>query len=127
MTLEPHPAAADEMADLLRRHRREQGRAVGRRPRRAGELVAQLLARSGYARVRSSSALDDAWREAAGELLAKHSRLGNVRRGVLQITVANSTMAQEFTFQKKQLLGRLARLLPDEKIRDLRFSTGRIA
>ncbi len=114
------------MADLLRKHRREKAREARRRPKRAGDIVAQLLARSGYARVQSSSALDDAWREAAGEVLVKYSRLGKLKRGVLEITVANSTMAQEFSFQKKQLLDRLARLLPDEKIRDLRFSTGRI-
>ena len=127
MTLpEPHRPTTADMDDLLRKHRREKSRAARRRPRRVGDVVAQLLARTGYARVQSTSALEEAWREAAGPLLVKNSRLGKLQRGVLRVTVANSTMAQEFSFQKKQILEKLVRLLPDETIRDLRFSTGRI-
>ena len=53
-----------------------------------------------------------------------NSRPGNVRRSVLEVTVRNSAVLQELTFQKTQLLGELSRLLPDQNIRDLRFRIG---
>ena len=67
-----------------------------------------------------------AWREAAGELAARYTRVGAVRRGKLEVTVANSTLVQDLSFQKPALLEDPGRLLPDEKIEDLRFRVGPI-
>ena len=47
-------------------------------------------------------------------------------RGKLEVIVANSTLMQEFTFQKPELLKALARLLPEQGIDDLRFRVGTI-
>jgi len=102
------------------------GRRSSRTAERIGDVLANLLARRGYARVESASACTEAWQEAAGEKMAQHSRVGNVRRGVLEVTVRNSAVLQELTFQKTQLLGDLGRLLADQKIRDLRFRIGTI-
>ena len=93
-------------------------------PQSIGNLLAQVLAKRGYARQSASASFDDAWREAAGATLAKLTRPGNVRRGALEVIVSNSTLLQEMTFQKAELLQRLQALLPDEKIRDLRFRIG---
>ncbi len=65
-----------------------------------------------------------AWKEAAGEQLASQTRPGKVSRGVLEVYVSNSILAQELGFAKKKLLARLQQLQPDEKIRDLRFRVG---
>jgi predicted nucleic acid-binding Zn ribbon protein len=67
-----------------------------------------------------------AWREVAGDKLAKHSRTGNIRRGVLNVFVRNSAVVQELTFRKSQLIKQLAKLNPGQKIRDLRFQVGPI-
>ena len=93
-------------------------------PQPIGDILAQLMARRGFARVQGGAALAGAWRSAAGELVARYTRPGEVKRGKLEITVANSTLVQELQFQKPALLAELARLLPDEKIRDLRFRVG---
>lgn len=82
------------------------------------------MARRGYARVRSAGALTEAWRQAAGEQLAKCTRATGVRRGVLEVLVGNSTLVQEIGFKKQALIGLLADLLPDEKIRDLKCRVG---
>ena len=95
-----------------------------RGPQKMAEVVAGLLARRGYAQVQTASTCDKAWRDAAGPRFALHSRPGNVKRGVLEITVRNSAVIQELTFQKKQLLARIAALLPDQKIKDLKFKVG---
>lgn len=97
---------------------------MARGPQPIGDVLAQLMARRGFARARSGAACEKAWREAAGELAARYTRVGAIRRGRLEVTVANSTLVQELSFQKPVLLAALARLLPDEPIRDLRFRVG---
>ncbi len=90
------------------------------------DVVSELMARRGFARVRSAEAVDAAWRQAAGTLLAGYSRAGEVRRGKLEVIVANSTLVQELIFQKPAILKHLAERLPEERIRDLRFRVGPI-
>jgi predicted nucleic acid-binding Zn ribbon protein len=96
------------------------------RPERIGDIMSELMARRGYARVQSGGACEAAWREAAGQQMAQFTRATQVRRGVLDVLVSNSTMVQEIGFQKAVLIKRLAELLPDEKIRDLKLRVGPI-
>ena len=95
-----------------------------RAPQRIGDVVAQLLARRGYARELSPVIEQEAWREAVGDALAEHTRPGGTRRGVLEVTVRNSTIMQELVFQKTELVRTLRDLLPDAEINDLRFRIG---
>ncbi len=99
---------------------------MARRPKQIGDVLSELMARRGFARVESAKNYDAAWGEAAGPLLATYTRVGTLRRGTLEIMVANSTVIQELGFQKQTLLETLGRLLPDEGIKDLRFRTGPI-
>lgn len=98
---------------------------MARGPQPIGEILAQLSARRGFARVQSAAAHEAAWREAVGEL-ARYTRVGPIRRRKLEVIVANSTLMQELTFQKPALLKSLAKLMPDERISDLRFRVGLI-
>ena len=100
---------------------------MSRGPQHVSNILAQLMARRGFAREQSASACETAWREAAGPLASKYTRVGQVRRGALEVIVANSTLVQELGFQKPQLLEALRRLLPDESITDLRFRVGSIS
>ena len=90
-------------------------------PQSIGNVLGELMAQSGFARVRANEALENAWRQAVGEAAAEYTRPGRIRRGVLEVGVANSTMIQELVFQKTELLVSLRRLLPDTRIQDLRF------
>ena len=92
-----------------------------RGPQKIGDVVSQLMAQTGFARVKGNEAVADAWRETVGEAAAPYTRPGKIRRGVLEIGVANSTIMQELVFQKTELLSGLRRLLPDSRIQDLRF------
>jgi predicted nucleic acid-binding Zn ribbon protein len=96
------------------------------RPKPIADIMAQLLARRGYAREQSAASYCDAWRSAAGEAIGRFTRAGAIRRGALEVLVANSTLMQELTFQKAALLDKLRQLLPDEKIASLRFRVGPI-
>ena len=99
---------------------------MARGPQTIGNVLSELMSRRGYARVQSAAAYDAAWREAAGPLVAKYTRVGLLRRGTLEVVVANSTLVQELGFQKRMLLKSLAALLPDDGIENLRFRVGNI-
>ena len=99
---------------------------MARGPQTIGNVLSELMARRGYARVQSAEAYEAAWREAAGPLAAKYTRPGQLRRGTLEVVVANSTLVQELGFQKSGLLKSLAELLPDEAIKNIRFRVGNI-
>jgi predicted nucleic acid-binding Zn ribbon protein len=95
-------------------------------PRAIGDVLSELMARRGYARVQTGEASEEAWRQAAGPLAAKYTRVGQVRRGTLEVIVANSALVQELGFQKQGLLKTLAALLPDAGIKNIRFRVGTI-
>ncbi len=69
-----------------------------RGPQSIGNVLAELMARRGFARLRSASALQSAWRDAAGELVGRYSRVVGVRRGKLEVIVGHSALVQELTF-----------------------------
>jgi hypothetical protein len=93
-------------------------------PEAIGNILSELMARRGYARVQSAQAYEEAWKEAVGPLAAKYSRAGQVRRGALEAIVANSTMLQELVFEKQNLIKTLNGLMPEEGIKDIRFRLG---
>jgi predicted nucleic acid-binding Zn ribbon protein len=95
-------------------------------PKPIADVLAQLMARRGYAREQSAAAYGEAWRRAVGEPLSKFTQAGLLKRGALEITVANSVLVQELGYQKAALLAKLCHLLPDKNIRDLRFRVGSV-
>jgi predicted nucleic acid-binding Zn ribbon protein len=100
---------------------------MNRGPAAIGDVLSELMARRGFARVQSAVAYDAAWREACGPLVSQYTRVGSLRRNTLEIVVANSTLVQELGFQKIELLQSLARLLPEEGIKNLRFRVGSVS
>ena len=94
------------------------------RPRPMAEIMSELLARRGYAQERSWQIIEAAWRSAAGEALANHTRATRLRRGVLEVLVDNSVLVQELSYRKAVLLADLARHLPKHPLSDLKFRVG---
>jgi predicted nucleic acid-binding Zn ribbon protein len=93
-------------------------------PKAMRDVLSQLLAKRGYAQVQTAATCDAAWREAVGAKLAADTRPGSVRRGVLEILVRNSVSVQELGFMKAKIVKTLTQLIPEQKIRDLRFRVG---
>ena len=97
------------------------------KPLPIGDILAELMARRGYGREETGGRCAEAWGLAVGAALGARSRAGRVRRGVLEVCVGSSVVAQELSFQKEELLAKLARLAPEENIADLRFRVGPIS
>jgi predicted nucleic acid-binding Zn ribbon protein len=96
-------------------------------PKPIADILAQLMARRGYAREQSAAAYGEAWQRAVGEPMNKFTQAGLLKRGALEITVANSVLMQELGYRRIELLAKLSQLLPDQNIRDLRFRVGSVA
>ena len=97
---------------------------VDQGPQPIADTLSVLLARRGYAFVEAAAEREGVWGAIVGAKIAQYSRMGNIRRGVLEVTVCNSAMLQELTFQKKKLLEKILVALPDQKICDVRFRIG---
>jgi hypothetical protein len=96
-------------------------------PQRIADVLSELMARRGYARLQSAAAYDEAWCKAAGDLARKHTRVGSLKRGTLEVVVSNSVLIQELMFQKIALVKTLNQLLPGQGIKDVRFRLGAIS
>ncbi len=96
-------------------------------PQHIGNVLSELFVRRGYGRVQGAAAIQAAWRVAAGDTIADASRVGVLRRGTLEIVVANSLLSQELMFRKTQLLAELQRQLSADAVRNLRFRVGPVS
>ncbi|MFM8734252.1 MAG: DUF721 domain-containing protein [Pirellulales bacterium] len=85
-----------------------------------GSVMARLMARTGYGREQSASAVAAAWNQAVPEPLRAASQPGAVRRGVLDVFVSHSAHVQEFGFHKRAIVERLRALAPAAGITDIR-------
>ncbi len=104
--------------DVARRQYYQKG------PQRIADTLSTLMARRGYAQVEVVGQRVEAWNAAVGDPLCRHTRVGNIRRGVLEVVVDNSAVLQELTFRKQELIQKLSAALADQQIREVRFRIG---
>src|SRR3954453_20358534 len=98
-----------------------------RGPKALAEILGELFAARGFGRLRALKELEDAWDAAVGEPGCRQTKVGEVRRGVLNVTVAHPTLLEELAaFQKPALLAALRRDAPGTLIHDIRFRVGPI-
>lgn len=122
---------AQKLSDLSKRSEQERARFYARRPKRAGDVVAAVIAKHGYAAVKGADQVRDGWAKAAAEALGDAAIAGMtaasvLKRGVLEVMVANHVVMQEINFHRPALLAATQAALPDSRITALRFKVGRI-
>ncbi|MBI1903917.1 MAG: DUF721 domain-containing protein [Planctomycetia bacterium] len=88
------------------------------------DVLSELLARRNFAAIQGAAALRQAWQLAVGEALAGCTCPGALRGGRLEVLVASSTLVQELTFQKSQIIEKLSAQMPGGSVKDLRFRVG---
>ncbi|HEV3145202.1 MAG TPA: DUF721 domain-containing protein [Gemmataceae bacterium] len=94
-------------------------------PERLSEILSRLFTARGWGRKQERLRLEQAWAEAAGADVGRQTRIGALRRGVLEIEVGNAVLLQELTqFHKRKLLDHLKRKLTGLPLKDLRFRAG---
>jgi predicted nucleic acid-binding Zn ribbon protein len=120
------PQSHDDLSDFDRRGQQQRRRFHGHQPKPVAQVMADVVQRRGYAQVRVAAQWDQAWRDAAGAQFAAVTQVGVLRRGVLEVTVANSLVVQELTFEKERLLAAMQQSAPQAAIKQLRFKVGQI-
>ena len=94
----------------------------GKGPQRLSLALNELIALRGYARPRGDAQLQSAWRDAAGQTIARQTRAVAIRRGVLHISVAHAPLLSELAgYFRQSLLEKLTELHAHLKIKDLKF------
>src|SRR5262249_34019016 len=94
-------------------------------PEPLSEILSRLFTARGWGRRQDRLRLEQAWAAAAGPDLAPHTRVGPLRRGVLEVEVANAVLLQELAhYHKRRLLGELRKRLVGVTITDVRFRAG---
>ena len=119
-------ASDRDFEDLQRRRDAHRRWHYGRQPKQINNVIAQVMQKRGYAQVRAAGERDQAWRSVAGEELQSNTQIGELRRGVFEVLVANSLLMQELTFRKEDLLAGLQEALPESHIKQLRFRLAQI-
>lgn len=105
----------------------DERRVYKRKPKSAKYLINNIIARRGIAAEKSNQKLQNVWDSIVGIDLANQTKIASVKRGVLQVIVANSSVMQFLSFSKLEYKEQINQQMPNEEISDLRFSIGRIS
>ena len=111
-----------EMDWLTKRYKKK--RFWNREPKHGSKLINQLMARKGYGQTNQATQLQRHWEEAVGNNLAERSSAGKIKAKRLEVTVENSSVLQELTFQKRKIIRKLQTSLKNETLTDLKFKVG---
>lgn len=91
-------------------------------PEPLGEVLSRLFIARGWGRKQDRLRLEAAWSEAAGPETAANTRIGALKRGVLEVEVIGAVLMQELAhFRKRPILQKLREQLPGMTVSDLRF------
>jgi predicted nucleic acid-binding Zn ribbon protein len=82
------------------------------RPKSISTVLNRLFQERGYASQQSRDLLEEHWREAVGDLLSSQSKVGQLKRGQLQVYAANDIVRSELEYQKSKILQHLQTQLP---------------
>lgn len=96
-------------------------------PERLSEVLSRLFTSRGWGERQQRRRIEEAWQSAAGERVAARSELGSLRRGVLEVIVADAVLLQELAgFQKRDLIAHLQGALGPGRVTDIRFRLGTV-
>jgi predicted nucleic acid-binding Zn ribbon protein len=94
-------------------------------PENLADVLARLFTARGWGRKSERVRLEAAWAEAVGPRFAPETRVGGLRRGVLEVEVKSGVLIQELAqFHKRKLLTALRQKLPATTITNLKFRAG---
>ncbi len=91
------------------------------RIRRIGSLVNQLISRRGYAQVVVVHEIQETVTQQVDASIRSGIRVGNLKKGVLDIYAADSVTLQELNFQKRTILKKIKLEHPQTSVTDLKF------
>ena len=106
------------------RVRREPGGSAfspGREPKTLGSVLAVAAADMGWTTELEQAKLISEWAELVGETIAPHTRVVELRDGVLFVQCDSTAWATELRRMRVDILTRIVGLYPEAGVEDLRF------
>ncbi len=91
------------------------------RVKSAGQLVAALVSPKTSADAERWFEFGDEWKRAAGEREGAHSRVSDVKNGVLFVEVEHTGWIQLLKFKEDSILKHLARRFPELQLRGIAY------
>jgi predicted nucleic acid-binding Zn ribbon protein len=96
-----------------------------RGPESLREILARLITARGWGQRQARLHLERAWASAVGAENEGHTRVLGLRRGIFEVEVNSPILLQELaSYQKRQLLAKLRKSLPNHTLTDVRFRIG---
>lgn len=94
-------------------------------PQEIGKILSRALGRTGIDKQINRYKFVLHWKEIVGEDIARFARPEGFKDGSLIVTVMTSAWAQELSFHREVILGRLRKFLGEEEsVKDLIFQVG---
>jgi predicted nucleic acid-binding Zn ribbon protein len=94
-------------------------------PENLAEVLSRLFTSRGWGRRTERVRLEETWAAVVGPAVLAETRVGGLRRGVLEVEVRTGVLMQELAqFHKRPLLAKLRQALPGTTITDLKFRAG---
>jgi len=98
-----------------------------RETRSLTDVLGELITVRGYGRIWFRQTLENAWNKAIGEPYCYQTQVGEVRRGVLNVIVAHSSVLEDLVaFRKGSLLASLQSSALGIGIHDIQFRVASI-
>ena len=92
------------------------------RTRSLSDILCELITVRGYGRLLARKILENAWNTAIGEPHCRQTQVGEIRRGVLNVTVAHPSLLEELAaFRKATILAVLQASDLGTAIHDIQF------
>ncbi len=117
---------AEKIAQLAKRHDRQCRRFHARQPQPIGKILAQVVINNRYATNQTNAALEETWSTIVGPIMAGRTKPTGVNRGMVEVTVAHSAIAQELSFDAGRITRELQQALKETKITGVRYRVGTI-
>jgi len=93
----------------------------GRDPRPLSSILAVAAEDLGWATELAQAQVINDWPELVGEAIAPHTRVTELRDGVLYVQCDSTTWATELRRMRAEILSRILEAHADAEVRDLRF------
>ncbi len=95
-----------------------------RKPKKAKDIIGQLMARKGYNQNESQEQIQELWDSIVEPRMKGMSKATGIRGGKLTVIVKNAVVNQELTFNKKALLEKINNSAIGKRVKDIRIQIG---
>lgn len=95
--------------------------------RSLSDILCELVTLRGYGQLLARQILENTWNTIIGEPHCHQTQIGEIRRGILNVTVVHPSLLEEFSaFRKAKLLISLQSSALGMAIHDIQFQVGSI-